>query len=55
VAALYDMLRFDEENARRRPEFLKWMTTVETLNGEVVFGRGALSCRADTSPRLLAV
>lgn len=39
VAALYDMVRFDTENAVRRPEFLRWMTTIETEAGTVLTGR----------------
>lgn len=39
VAALYDMLRFDEENRRKRPEFLRWITTVELPTGVVVSDR----------------
>lgn len=39
VAALYDMVRFDEENAIRKPQFLNWMSSIETLQGEMIVGR----------------
>lgn len=39
VAALYDMVRFDEENAIRKPRLLNWISSVETLQGEVIVGR----------------
>lgn len=39
VAALYDMARFDEENGRKRPSFLEWISTIKTPNGEMVSGR----------------
>jgi N-acyl-L-homoserine lactone synthetase len=44
VAAVYDMMQFDEQNARRRPEFLQWMSTIQTMDGVVVTGRQALAC-----------
>ncbi|MFO0701707.1 MAG: acyl-homoserine-lactone synthase [Nitrospira sp.] len=49
VAALYDMARFDEENAKRRPDFLEWISTTKLLNGEVVSGRTS-SYDADAAP-----
>jgi N-acyl-L-homoserine lactone synthetase len=39
VAALYDMVRFDEENAIKKPQFLNWMSSIETLQGEMIVGR----------------
>lgn len=39
VAALYDMVRFDDENMHKRPEFLEWISTIQTATGEVVSGR----------------
>jgi len=39
VAALYDMVRFDEENAIKKPQFLNWISSIETLQGEVIVGR----------------
>lgn len=39
VAAIYDMVRFDEENGQRRPEFLEWISTLTTPAGTVVTGR----------------
>ena len=39
VAALYDMVRFDDENAKKRPSFLEWISTITTPGGEVVSGR----------------
>ena len=39
VAALYDMARFDDENRRKRPSFLEWISTIQKLNGEVLSGR----------------
>jgi len=50
VAALYDMVRFDEENRRRRPEFLKWMTTVELPTGVVVSDRTLCACEDGALP-----
>ena len=35
VAALYDMVRFDEENAIKRPQLLNWISSIETLQGEM--------------------
>jgi acyl homoserine lactone synthase len=39
VAALYDMVRFDEGNMQKRPEFLRWISTIETIDGTVIPGR----------------
>lgn len=39
VAALYDMARFDEENAQKRPGFLEWISTIKMPTGKVVSGR----------------
>jgi acyl homoserine lactone synthase len=39
VAALYDMVRFDDENMQKRPGFLEWISTIRTPMGEVVSGR----------------
>jgi hypothetical protein len=39
VAALYDMVRFDEENAIKKPRLLNWISSIETLQGEIISGR----------------
>jgi acyl homoserine lactone synthase len=39
VAALYDMVRFDEENAIKKPQLLSWISSIETLQGEMIVGR----------------
>jgi N-acyl-L-homoserine lactone synthetase len=39
VAALYDMVQFDEENAVKKPQFLNWISSIETLQGEMIVGR----------------
>jgi acyl homoserine lactone synthase len=39
VAALYDMVRFDEENAIKKPHLLDWISSTETLRGEMIVGR----------------
>ncbi len=39
VAALYDMVRFDEQNAAQRPQLLNWISSIETLEGEMLVGR----------------
>jgi N-acyl-L-homoserine lactone synthetase len=41
VAALYDMVRFDEENVERRPGFLEWISTIQLPTGEVLSGRNS--------------
>jgi acyl homoserine lactone synthase len=41
VAALYDMEQFDERNAKQRPEFLQWISTITTVDGAVISGRNA--------------
>jgi acyl homoserine lactone synthase len=39
VAALYDMVRFDEGNMQKRPDFLRWISTIETIDGRIIPGR----------------
>ena len=39
VAALYDMVSFDEGNVEKRPDFLRWISTIETVGGRVLSGR----------------
>lgn len=39
VAALYDMAIFDEQNMKKRPHFLDWISTIKTPMGQVVSGR----------------
>ena len=39
VAALYDMVKFDEGNGLKRPDFLRWISTIQTVDGKVVSGR----------------
>ena len=39
VAALYDMVRFDEENSIKKPQLLNWISSIETLQGEMIVGR----------------
>ncbi|MBS0181585.1 MAG: GNAT family N-acetyltransferase [Nitrospira sp.] len=46
VAALYDMVRFDEENAEKRPSFLEWISTIRTPMGEVISGRTSSAGKA---------
>ncbi len=46
VAALYDMVRFDEENAEKRPSFLEWISTIQTPMGAVISGRTSSTCKA---------
>lgn len=46
VAALYDMARFDEENAEKRPSFLEWISTIRTPMGEVISGRTSSAGKA---------
>ena len=48
VAALYDMVRFDEENAIKKPQFLNWISSIETLQGEVIVGRTSSYANAET-------
>ncbi|MFO0706863.1 MAG: GNAT family N-acetyltransferase [Nitrospira sp.] len=43
VAALYDMVQFDQLNSRCRPHFREWMSVIQTLAGDVESGRDALS------------
>jgi len=51
VAAIYDMVRFDEENMQKRPDFLEWISTQTTLTGSVVTGR--TSTFSQTVPALV--
>ena len=46
VAALYDMARFDEGNGRKRPDFLRWISTIQTVDGRVISGRTSEFSRA---------
>lgn len=39
VAAIYDMVRFDEVNMLKRQAFLEWISTLTTSTGTVVTGR----------------
>jgi acyl homoserine lactone synthase len=50
VAALYDMVRFDDENAQKRPSFLEWISTIRTPKGEVVSGRTSSCGKATAAP-----
>lgn len=43
VAALYDMVQFDEINVHKRPQFLEWMSAIQTIDGDIVCGRNAVS------------
>jgi N-acyl-L-homoserine lactone synthetase len=47
VAALYDMEYFDERNAKQRPEFLQWISTITTVEGAVISGRNATFSAVD--------
>lgn len=47
VAAFYDMLCFDERNAQKRPDFLRWISTIETTDGTVVSGRNSALITAE--------
>jgi acyl homoserine lactone synthase len=47
VAAFYDMLCFDERNAQKRPDFLRWISTIETSDGTVVSGRNSALITAE--------
>lgn len=49
VAALYDMVRFDEENSKKRPSFLEWISTIKLPTDEVVSGRTS-SYHSETAP-----
>lgn len=51
VAAIYDMVRFDEENMHRRPDFLEWISTLTTPAGTVLSGR--TSTFSQTMPALV--
>ncbi|MBH0199667.1 MAG: GNAT family N-acetyltransferase [Nitrospira sp.] len=39
VAALYDMVKFDKGNGRKRPEFVQWISTIQMGDGRVISGR----------------
>ncbi|HEX5647813.1 MAG TPA: GNAT family N-acetyltransferase [Nitrospira sp.] len=39
VAALYDMVKFDEGNGQKRPDFLQWISTIQMADGRVISGR----------------
>lgn len=39
VAALYDMVAFDERNGQKRPDFLRWISTIQMADGRVISGR----------------
>jgi len=47
VAAFYDMCCFDERNAEKRPDFLRWISTIETTDGIVVSGRNSALITAE--------
>jgi N-acyl-L-homoserine lactone synthetase len=47
VAAFYDMMCFDEQNAQKRPDFLRWISTIETTEGAVVSGRNSALIMAE--------
>ena len=38
MAALYDMVRFDEENMHKRPGFLEWISTIQDGDGRGSIG-----------------
>jgi len=48
VAALYDMVRFDEENAIKKPQLLDWISSIETLQGEMIVGRTSTYSHCET-------
>lgn len=52
VAALYDMVRFDEENAIKRPDFLGWISSIVTVEGVVVSGRTSAYSGAGEADRV---
>jgi hypothetical protein len=33
------MVRFDKENAIKKPQLLNWMSSIETLQGDMIVGR----------------
>jgi acyl homoserine lactone synthase len=51
VAALYDMVRFDDENIHKRPSFLEWISTIKTSTGEVIPGRTSSFTAVSNAPR----
>jgi hypothetical protein len=36
------MVRFDEENAVKKPQLLDWISSIETLQGEMIVGRTSM-------------
>jgi acyl homoserine lactone synthase len=50
VAALYDMVRFDEENAIKKPQLLNWISSIETLEGEMIIGRTSAYSHCERLP-----
>ncbi|THJ22526.1 MAG: GNAT family N-acetyltransferase [Nitrospira sp. CG24E] len=55
VAALYDMVRFDEQNTTKKPQLLDWISSIETLDGEMIVGRtSAYSNRESLMPEAAA-
>ena len=50
VAALYDMVRFDEENAIKKPQLLNWISSIETLEGEMIIGRTSAYSNCERLP-----
>ena len=53
VAALYDMVRFDEQNMLKRPDFFEWMSTIKTLDGETIPGRTSSYVKAVALPAMV--
>lgn len=43
VAALYDMVQFDEINMIQRPQFWEWMSAIQMVDGTVVQGRNMVA------------
>lgn len=59
VAALYDMVKFDEGNGLKRPDFLQWISTIQMADGRIISGRTSVFSNADqlnpVDPGLVAV
>lgn len=57
VAASYDMCCFDERNAEKKPDLLRWISTIETTYGTVVSGRNSALIMAEklATARLVGV
>lgn len=53
VAALYDMKRFDHQNAAKRPSFLEWISTIIKPNGEMISGRTSSYRKVPAEPALV--